>query len=407
MKSLQMTYSIPRYVLSKAMGRLYAGIFTSPLAMLQYADVPEPPLPAADWARVKVRYGGICGSDLHAVYLETSPSLSPFVSFPFTVGHEIIGTVAELGQRVSGFKVGDRVAVDPILGCVPRHVAQPCRFCQQGRYSLCENFTRGDLPAGIEAGNCRAVGGGWGESVLAHCSQLFSIPPHVSDEGAALVEPLTVGLHAVKRRFPLDEERVIIVGMGTAGLCVLAALRALGSRSHVIALYRYDFQGELARRLGADKVIRVRGSEHYQAVADAIGATLHQPILGKPVLVGGAEVVYECVGTGGSIDDALRFARGGGSVVLVGLASVPTGVDWTPIWMKELTIAGTMCQSTETHDGRPVRTFQLALDLMAAGKVDLASLLTHRFRLEDYRNAISTVRGKGRHKVVKAVFDFG
>lgn len=406
MKALQMTYSIPRYIAAKAIGGLHRGVYTSPLALLRYGETEKPALPGEDWARVQVRYGGICGSDLHTILLQSSPALAPFVSFPFTLGHEFVGQVSECGPAVRGFGVGDRVVVDPLLPCATRGIANPCRPCRDGQYSLCENFANGSLPAGLSIGHCRATGGGWGESLVAHHSQLIHVPDQVSDESAVLVEPLAVAIHAVKHRLPKDSERVIIIGTGTIGLCILAALRALGCRAHVVALYRHPYQAALARRFGADEVVQARGQEHYRTIAEAVGGRLHYPMLSKPVLVGGADVVYECVGHGDSVDDSIRLARAGGTVILVGLVSMPRDVDWTPIWLNELTLWGSFWASTERVDDGSQRTFQIALDLLAQGKLDLSALVTHRFPLDQYRAALTAVQAKGRHGIVKAVFDF-
>jgi L-iditol 2-dehydrogenase len=406
MKAIQLVVNIPRYVLTKAVGAAYRPVFWGPLAMLQYREVPEPALPGPRWVKIKTRYGGICGSDLHTLSLESSPALSPFASSPFTLGHENVGVIVEVGDRVKGFALGDRVVADPLLPCAARGVEPPCEFCQQDEFSLCRSFTEGDLSPGLSIGSCRDTGGSWSPYFVAHQSQLFPVPRRVGDENAVLVEPLTVALHSVMRNFPDDDETVLILGSGVVGLCTVTALRALGSSARVIVVAKYPFQGEMACRLGADEVIYLREGDYFHAVAEATGGKLHQPVLGKRVLVGGADIVYECVGSEGSIDDALRFTRGGGTVVLLGLAAIPKRVDWTPIWLNELTVKGSVWGGTETFQGRRTRTFQLALEWMAEGKLDLAPMVTHRFRLDDYRRALATTAGKGRHQVVKSVFTF-
>jgi threonine dehydrogenase-like Zn-dependent dehydrogenase len=142
------------------------------------------------------------------------------------------------------------------------------------------------------------------------------------------------------------------------------------------------------------------------ALAEAISACLHRPILGKPLVSGGAEVVYECVGSDASLDTAVRFTREGGTAVILGLAAIPKGIDWAPIWLKEIHLHGSYTYGVETWQGRQVRTFQLALDLMAEGRVDLAPLVTHRFRLEEYRHALKMVAQKPLDHLVKAAFVF-
>jgi len=222
-----------------------------------------------------------------------------------------------------------------------------------------------------------------------------------------MVEPFSVALHAVLRNAPRDEETVLVMGAGVIGICVVAALRALGSRARVIVLSKYPFQARAAERYGADQVIPLdRSVDHYQELARALGATLHKPLLGKPAMVGGADLVFDCVGSGGSIDDALRFTRSGGRMVLIGAAALPKGIDWTSIWLNEIEVKGSYIYGTELYQGQRMHTFQIALDLMAEGKVDLAPLVTHRFKLEDYREALATVAHKGRTEVMKAVFAF-
>ena len=406
MKAVQLVISIPRYLLTKAVGAVYPPIFWGPLAMLRYREVPEPALPGPQWVKIKTRYGGICGSDMHTVFSKDSPALSVFVSSPFTLGHENLGIIAEIGDQVEGFVPGDRVVADPLLPCATRGIEELCEFCQQDEFSLCQNFAEGDLAPGLSIGTCPDTSGSWSPCFVAHQSQLFRVTESVSDENAVLVEPFSVALHSAMRNFPADDDTILVLGAGVVGLCTVAALRALGSGARVIVVAKYPFQGEMAQKLGTDEVIYLREGDYFQAVAEATGGKLYKPVLGKKVLVGGADIVYECGGSEDSIDDALRFTRSGGTVVLMGLAAIPKRVDWTPIWLNELTIKGSVWSGMETFHGRRIRTFQLALEWMAEGKLDLAPMVTHRFRLDDYKRALAVTADKGRHRVVKSVFVF-
>ena len=406
MKAIQLIISIPRYLLTKAVGVVYPPVFWGPLAMLRYREVSEPALHGPQWVRIRTRYGGICGSDMHTIFLKDSLALTAFVYTPVTLGHENVGIIAEVGDQVEGFAPGDRVVADPLLPCATRGIEERCEFCQQDEFSLCQNFAEGDLAPGLSIGACHDTGGSWSPCFVAHQSQLFPVPQSVSDENAVLVEPFAGALHWVMRNFPADGDTVLILGSGVIGLCTVAALRALGSGARVIVVAKYPFQGEMARKFGADEVIYLRQGGHFEAVAKATSGKLYKPMLGKKVLVGGADIVYECVGSESSIDDALRFARSGGTVVLVGLAAIPKRVDWTPIWLNELTVKGSVWGGTETFQGRRVHTFQLTLEWMAEGKLDLAPMVTHRFRLDDYKRALAVTADKSRHLVVKSVFLF-
>jgi len=402
-EALQIDNSIPRYIIAQVLGRLVPAVYWSGLGLLRYREIPEPPLLGPDWVRIKTRYGGICGSDLNVITLHDSPTTSAYASFPFTLGHENVGTIAELGSAVEGFAVGERVVVEPVLGCVVRGFDDLCPACARGDPAVCERRTEGIVGPGTFTGYCAATGGSWSPTFVAHQSQLLRVPEGVSDENAVMGEPFSVALRAVLRNPPPEEGTALVIGAGTIGLCVVAALRALGYANRIVVVARHSFQADLAHRYGADQVVRPGDDE---MLAQALSARLHRPMIGKPLVSGGAEVTYECVGHGDTLSTAIRFTREGGTLVLVGLVAVPRGIDWTPIWMKEITLHGSYAYGFEAYQGRRVRTFQLALDLMADGSVDLAPLVTHRFRLEEYRQALSMATHKPRHRLVKAVFAF-
>jgi threonine dehydrogenase-like Zn-dependent dehydrogenase len=357
--------------------------------------------------RVRTRYGGICGSDIGTITLHASTTTSVFTSFPFTLGHENVGVISELGPEVGDFRVGERVVVNPLLPCAARGFCDLCPQCAAGQENLCQRFDQGTIGPGLLTGFCRDTGGAWSAEFIAHRSQLLRVPEQLSDEAAVLAEPFAVALHAVLRAYPRDEDNVLVVGGGIIGLCVVAALRALGSRARVVASVRYPFQAQLARQFGADEVLTPqRGKTLEQQMVEAFHGRSLKPVLGHNVIVGGANIIHECVGSSSSVLDALRFAASGGTVVLVGLAGAPRGVDWTPIWLNEVSVRGSFCYATETIAGESINTMALALQLMADGKADLASLVTHRFELANYRAALETVTSKGSSGVVKAVFAF-
>jgi threonine dehydrogenase-like Zn-dependent dehydrogenase len=407
MKSIQFTATVPRYVFGLVLGALTPAAYVGPFSCTRYRDLPVPPLPGPDWVRVRTRYGGICGSDLGTIRLHSSPSLSPFVSPSFVLGHEQVGTVAEVGPEVDGLEPGQRVVADPVLSCPTRGIDPPCPACQAGEWSRCERFAEGNLSPGMLIGDCADTGGSWSPAYVAHRSQLYPVPDAISDENALLIEPFCSALHPVMRVQPADGETVLVIGAGTIGLCVVAALRALGSAARVIVVARHRFQGKWARHYGADEVVHAGEEDVPARVAELTGARLYKPILGKRMMVGGADVVYECAGADDSIDDALRFTRAGGRLALVGLAGRTKRVDWTSLWFEEVNVQGCFCYSSnERYQGRLVRPFALALEWMAAGVLDLSPLLTHTFALEDYRQALHAVMYKSRYELVKAAFVF-
>jgi L-iditol 2-dehydrogenase len=408
MKAIRFHASVPRYAAGLAMRKFSKSFLWSGASCTTFEEVPEPALPSQEWVRVRTRYGGICGSDMGTILLHSSPYLEPLTSFPYTFGHESVGFVESLGDSVRGFEKGDRVVVEPLLGCATREITPLCRFCQRGLVALCERMAEGDLAPGMSIGFCRDTGGSWSESFVAHQSQLVRVPESVNDENAVLVEPFATGLHAVLQNLPRDDETVLVAGAGTIGLAVLAALRALGSRARTVVIARHRFQAESARKLGAGTVI-VPGKQTdlFEEMARELGGRVMKPMVGKRILVGGADRTFECVGSDSSIDDCLRLTRGGGRLVLVGMPGIARGVDWTSIFVKELEVHAAFCyHHAEQYAGETFRTFDLAVDLLARGEVDLGWMLSHTFALSDYKKAFSTLSQKGKHKVIKTAFAF-
>jgi threonine dehydrogenase-like Zn-dependent dehydrogenase len=407
LKAIEFDVSVPRVVLGKVLGTAHKPFLWSGLSCLQYCDTAEPALPGPDWVKIKTRYGGICGSDWSLLHLNPVWYLSPFGSKRFILGHENLGTIAEVGPQVEGWAVGERVVADLLLPCATRGFTDPCPACQRGDYNLCYRFAEGTLSPGMNLGSCADTGGSWGPYFVAHQSQLVRVPERVADEHAILLDALCSALHPVLRHFPKDEDTVLVLGAGTIGLCAVAALRALGSGARVLVLAKYPFQQELARQFGADEVVQLhKDNGHFQHLSDLTGAQVYQPVLGKPAVVGGVDIVYECVGSDDSVEDALRLAAAGGKIVLIGLPAVPKGVEWTPIWSRELTVVGTYMVAMETYRGRSMRTYDVGLELMAQEKLDLTPLLTHKFSLSEYRQAFQTLADKGSRRVLKAVFTF-
>ncbi|WP_026584328.1 zinc-dependent alcohol dehydrogenase [Bacillus sp. J33] len=405
MKALQFDYHMPRYISSKILGRFFPSVFwDSRLSCLRFDDQLEPVLPNEDWVKVKVKYSGICGSDLNLLFLNDSPATSPFVSFPFTIGHEIVGEIAEAGSKVSSLKPGDRVVIDPILSCHARGIEKPCPACEKGNFSLCSFKTEGNLAPGLLIGACRDTGGGWSSYLVAHRSQAFKLPDAVNDLNGVMIEPFSCAIHSVLRNPPNEGDTVLVIGGGVIGICVIAAIRALGIPCRIAALVKHPFQAELAAHFGANEIIHLRKQAYVNELTKTLGGKILKPLFGPEVIEGGADMVYECVGKKQSINDALRFSRNGGKVVLLGLAGIMDGIDWTTVWLNELDVKGSFAYSTEMYQGKRTRTFEIAIDLMREGKADLSPLVTHRFQLEDYRNALVTATNK-KNGALKVVFE--
>jgi L-iditol 2-dehydrogenase len=405
MKAITFEAPIPRYLVTFVAGKASDALYLGPHACTRYREIAAPALPGDEWVRIRTRMGGVCGSDLGIVSLEASPSASPFSSFPFVVGHENVGQIAELGRGVRGFAVGERVTVNPLLCCEPRALAPPCGACAAGHHSRCTRFTDGQLAPGMLIGTTRGLGGSWGEEFVAHRSQLVRVADAMSDAEAVLTEPFACCVHAVRSAMPASGERSLVIGAGTMGLLMTAALHALEPGAAVTVLARHRFQAAHALRLGAKRTVMARG-DYLAELADAGETRLLKPILGPRIGVGGFDRTYVCVGGTAGVADALRFTRSGGLIVLLGNVSTLRGVDWTPLWLKELRLTGTLAYGAHAHGGASVSAFEEASQLIASGRAPVGSLVTHTFALGDYRKAISAARARRGTESVKVAFKF-
>ena len=399
MKTIYFEKNIPKILLTAALRPVWPNVVFSSLSPTRLADIPQKPLPGPGWVRVDNRMCGICASDLHLVFVEADPRVSP-AALPGTdrlyLGHEILGEVTEIGQDVNSLQVGDRVIMDYLeANCVATGIEPRCRHCQYGNYYLCENAFEEHGPEG--------VGGGWGDSFTAHHSGLYRVPDDLDDDTAMLIEPLSVGVRSALRRLPEAHQQALVVGSGMIGLTVIAALRALSPNCHITAMTRYPQQAEMARKLGADEVI---GREDpYEAAARITGGHLYTGSFNNRTMVGGFDVVFDCVGTGKTVQDSLRWARAGGAVVLAGVYLKPMRVDLTPVWYQEIDLIGLLAHGTEEWDGRQLSTYDLTVELLLNGKLNTDGFITHRYPLEHWREAVQTAGNKTRG-AIKVVLDY-
>ncbi|CAN5687321.1 zinc-binding dehydrogenase [soil metagenome] len=402
--ALQYTFSIPNYLKVRASDRL-------PRTPLKSGNVPgldlvqmRPlELPGGDWVRLKPRFTGICGSDISMLTNRSGPVLSPFVSFPLVPGHEVVAEVIEAGPDARGLVDGQRVIVNPVISCEMRGLV-PCASCQAGEPGLCTRSAEGELSAGMLTGFCRDLPGGWSHEMIAHRSQVIEIPEGVSDHAAAMIEPFSVAVHAVLRNPPDPADNVLIIGSGTIGLLVLAAMRSLGHTCAITVLARHPLQVSTAERFGATNVIR--GGKAGDAAVQIAGARSYQPIRGRAVYAGGFDMVFDCVGSNRSVDDSLRVAGPRGRVVMVGCAAEMSKLDLSFVWARELSISGSYVYGKEASlEGSP-HTFDVAIKLLLNNpQIDLESMVTHVFPLSEWRKAMEVSLSRGKHAALKVLFD--
>jgi threonine dehydrogenase-like Zn-dependent dehydrogenase len=372
---------------------------TSRFSPLRLEEAPDPELPTPQWVRVKPLLSGICGSDLGTLSSENSPYFSPLTSPPFVMGHEVVGEIVEDN---SGYRAGERVVLEPALGCAVRGIDPPCPYCASGRNALCLNVAKGDISPGIQTGFCHDTGGGWSRGTLvAHPSQLHRLPEAVPDEAAVAVEPLACAVHAALGASPAPDDTTLVIGAGSVGLFAVAALRHLTDAGRIVCVAKHERQRNEALRLGADEV--VHPNEIYRRLPGMLGTEAYRPELGKPVVMDGADKVFECVGAPGTVEDAIRLVRPGGGVMLAGMPGARSSLDLTALWYKEARLTGSYAYAAEEYRGERTSSFELALRI--APRIDLQGFVGPSFRLESYKEAIAAARSAGREGYIKVVFD--
>ncbi|MEX0890801.1 MAG: alcohol dehydrogenase catalytic domain-containing protein [Gemmatimonadota bacterium] len=403
MRAVRFHYRPVRYLWTRYAARRSRELALGRLGCVSLDDVPVPELPGENWVRVDTTLSGICGSDLSAVTAHDSFTLEPFGAYPFTFGHENVGRVAELGAGVRDWAVGDRVVVNPMLACRQREV-EPCVACARGEYGLCRATVGGPLGTGPMVGFHPGVGGGWSSAFVAHESQLHRANP-LPDEVAVLADPLASALRPVLLHPPREDDQVLVVGAGTIGLLTVVALRRTGWQGPLAVQARYDFQAELAVRCGADTVLRSNDEVRDWAAA-LPGARLYEPTLAQKFVEGGPSLIYDTVGSQGTVSQALALTREGGRLILVGGAA-RVAADWTRVWYRQLTVAGIFAYGRVTFNGADRDIYDAALTLLRDGDWASYGLLTHDFGVEDYRAALRTALDKGGHRSVKVAFRLG
>ena len=391
-------------VFSAERQRKAAPAYLPGLANLRLTDVPVPDLPDDNWVVVKSKIAGICGSDLGFLRWKSMPSAEPYFQLPIIPGHELFGEVEAVGRRVSTLRPGQRVSIDPSLGCRERGFRKQCPQCKDGNPGICEHLAEGRLKPGILIGTCPDTGGGWGEYFVAHSRRLFPVPDTIGDDEASLLEPFSVCLRAVLNNPPRKRERVVVIGAGTIGLMTIAALRAVEPSCRVACVAKYPFQAELAGALGADDVIDARHDDVMERVGALADTKVYKLSGGGAILAGGVRLVYDTVTSSLTLNQALRMVRGKGSLIVLGLAALPEGVDWTPVWMKEVSIVGSLTYGAEVFQGKRADTFARAIELVARRRADLTPIQPHKYPLSQYRQALGQAARKKSSGAVKISF---
>jgi L-iditol 2-dehydrogenase len=301
-----------------------------------YEDVPDPE-PGPDEVVVAVKACGICGSDVHGMDGSTGRRRPPII-----MGHEAAGVIARAGNRVAGWKAGDRITFDSTIYC------GQCAFCRQGKINLCDRRR----VLGVSCEDYRQDGA-FADLVAVPQHILYRLPDGLSFEHAALVEPFAIALHAIRRAPPTLNDSVVVVGAGMIGLALVHALSQSGC-GRLIVVDMADDRLALAAKLGATHVIN-------SSTVDALGAIL------RLTQGAGADLAFEAVGVAATVDLALGCVRKGGTVTLIGNVTPKTQFPLQSVVTRELTIRGSCASRGE---------YPACLDMLARGALHADPLIS-------------------------------
>lgn len=387
---------------------LEAKLLSLPFGLHQ---MPEPRRLRDDWVLARPVLAGVCGSDAKLVLGDFGEGdmdnpMSAFSSLPHVPGHEVVSQVVELGPAARGLEVGQRVVLNPWLTCAPRGIEPLCPACQAGDLSLCWNFTTGEVGPGVHVGVTTGAPGAWAEVLAAHDSMFIPVPDSVPDELAVLADPFAVSLHAIVRHPPPPQGKALVYGAGALGLTSLAALRALYPGVQVAVVARFEAQAATARRFGADLVVAHEPRlEVLETLAEWSGGVLHQPMLGLPLTrPGRIDVVYDTVGKPETFEVGARLLAERGTLAYTGV-SAPGRWEWTPVYFKELAVCGSNAFGIEEVEGVRQHAIAHYLALTASGRVDLTGMLSHRFALSQWWDAVRALARPERSGALKVAFE--
>ena len=314
---------------------------------------------------IKMKSVGICGSDVH--YYKHGKIGSYVVEKPMILGHECAGEIVDVAKDVKGFKPGDRVAVEPGYTC------RKCIYCRTGRYNLCPDVTFMATPP---------IDGAFVEYVAWPADFVFHLPDNMSYDEGALMEPLAVGMHAVRRSRLKSGEPVIILGAGTIGLVTLLSAKAAGAGEIIVADLE-DVRLDMAKKLGATKIINASKENTVEVIKDMTNGF-------------GMEIVFETAGAVPTTQQTIQLAARGGRIVWVGLA----GQDNFPMPVlqaidKEVDIMGVF---------RYANVYPYAIQLVSNGRMDVSPLVTHRYSMDNVKEALAVAHER-RDGAVKVMID--
>jgi L-iditol 2-dehydrogenase len=321
-------------------------VMTHP-GVIEFRDIPRPSAGPGE-VLVHIQRIGVCGSDIHVYH-----GLHPYTSYPVVQGHEVSGLIAEIGAGVSGLDLGDLVTFMPQVTC------GTCYPCRHGMEHICEN---------LKVMGFQTDGAGQ-EYFAVAAEKVLKMPAGISLDHAAMVEPVSVGVHAIRRAGGAAGKNILVLGAGTIGNLLAQSARAGGARK-VMLCDISAYKLERARACGFDGLVNPREQDLAGAVLDYLGPER-------------ADLIFECVGAEETITNAVHIARKGSTIIVVGVFGKKPVVDLGLVQDRELTLSGTLMYQKPD--------FEQAVEWLAAGKLALDPLITARFPFARYLDAYHAI----------------
>ena len=317
-------------------------VMTAP-GIIEFRDIEKPSLKAGE-VLVKIMKIGVCGSDIHVWHGE-----HPFTSYPVTQGHEVSGEIAEIGDGVTDFAVGQKVTIQPQVVC------GKCHPCRHGKYNLCEELkVMGFQTTGVAS-----------EYFAVDAKKVTLLPDTMSFDEGAMIEPLAVAVHAVRKFGDMQGKKVAVLGAGPIGILVAQAAKGMGAESVLITDIS-DVRLAKAEECGIDFCVNTKNADFGDALLESFGPDK-------------ADVIYDCAGNNTTMGQAIKYARKGSTIILVAVFAGMATVDLAVLNDHELDLNTTMMYRNEDYID--------AIELVRAGKVRLQPLVSKHFAFRDYADA--------------------
>ncbi|MFP4363780.1 MAG: zinc-dependent alcohol dehydrogenase [Spirochaetia bacterium] len=328
--------------------------------VIEYRNVPVP-APGDEDVLVKIQRIGVCGSDVHVYH-----GKHPYTSYPVVQGHEVSGIVEAVGSEVTGIKPGDKVTIQPQVVC------GTCYQCRTGRYNVCESLkVMGFQTTGAAS-----------EYFCVHVEKIHYIPESLNLDTAALTEPLAVAVHAIRRYGNIQNKKVLVLGAGTIGNLTAQAAKAFGAETVMITDLS-DFRLTLASSCGIDYPVNPKE-------LDLAGEV--QKVFSPDKM----DVIFEAVGVQPTIDQAITLSRKGGDIIIIGVFGEKPEVDLGLLQDRELQITGTLMYLEDDY--------KTAIRLLSENKIQTDTLITTRFKFDDYIQAYKFIENAG-DEAMKVIID--